>query len=78
MPIDRWPTANGLQAMFKAGAAQNLAMCRLIDPTAARPEAACAKFPDTPVVIDHLCRIGVSGKLNRPRSGPSEMRGTKM
>ncbi len=30
---------------------------------------ACQKFPDTPVVIDHLCRIGVSGReLNRPRS----------
>jgi predicted TIM-barrel fold metal-dependent hydrolase len=49
MPIERW---------------QNLAMCCLIDPNALPALGkACQKFPDTPVVIDHLCRIGVSGKI---------------
>jgi predicted TIM-barrel fold metal-dependent hydrolase len=23
----------------------------------------CRKFPDTPVIIDHLCRIGVTGAI---------------
>jgi predicted TIM-barrel fold metal-dependent hydrolase len=39
-------------------------MCCLIDPNALSAlSKACQKFPDTPVVIDHLCRIGVSGTI---------------
>jgi predicted TIM-barrel fold metal-dependent hydrolase len=59
VPIERWLDGEGLQAMFKAGGEQNLAMCCLIDPNALPAlSKACQKFPDTPVVIDHLCRIG--------------------
>src|SRR4029077_9267349 len=45
-------------------AEENLNMCCLID-TNALPalDKACRKFPDTPVVIDDLCRIGTSGKI---------------
>ena len=65
MPIDRWLDGDGLQAMFKAGGEENLAMCCLIDPNALPALGrACQKFPETPVVIDHLCRIGVSGKID--------------
>jgi predicted TIM-barrel fold metal-dependent hydrolase len=65
MPVDKWLDAEGLQAMFKAGAEERLNMCCLIDPNALPAlSRACQKFPETPVVIDHLCRIGVSGQVN--------------
>ena len=50
--------------MFAAGAHHNQAMSCLIDPDAL-PELdrMCRKFPDTPVIIDHLCRIGVNGTI---------------
>src|SRR5207245_857522 len=64
MPIDRWLDGEGLQAMFKTGAAENLNMCCLIGPDALPALGkTCRKFPDTPVVIDHLCRIGATGKI---------------
>lgn len=65
MPFERWLDGEGLQAMFKTGGQEGLNMCCLID-TNALPalSKACQKFPETPVVIDHLCRIGVSGKID--------------
>jgi predicted TIM-barrel fold metal-dependent hydrolase len=50
--------------MFAAGAKNNQAMSCLIDPDAL-PELdrMCKKFPDTPVIIDHLCRIGADGTI---------------
>jgi predicted TIM-barrel fold metal-dependent hydrolase len=50
--------------MFAAGARNNQAMSCLIDPDGL-PELdrMCAEFPDTPVIIDHLARIGVSGEI---------------
>ncbi|OYV87305.1 MAG: hypothetical protein B7Z73_10320 [Planctomycetia bacterium 21-64-5] len=39
-------------------------MCHLVNPDAlAAIDANCAKFPDTPVVIDHFARIGVDGQI---------------
>jgi predicted TIM-barrel fold metal-dependent hydrolase len=65
VPVDRWLDDEGLQKMFKTGAEENLNMCCLIDPNALPAlSKACAKYPETPVVIDHLCRIGVSGKID--------------
>lgn len=64
MPFERWLDGDGLRAMFKTGGEENLNMCCLIDPNALPALGrACKDFPDTPVVIDHLCRIGVSGKV---------------
>src|SRR5262249_12608165 len=42
----------------------NQAMSCLIGPDAL-PELdrMCRRFPDTPVIIDHLCRIGVDGTV---------------
>jgi predicted TIM-barrel fold metal-dependent hydrolase len=63
-PVARWLRPEGYSRMFAAGAMHNLAMSCLIDPDAL-PELdrMCQKFPDTPVIIDHLCRIGVDGTI---------------
>lgn len=60
----RWLEPAGYAAMFAAGAKHNLAMSCLIDPDAL-PELdrMCKRHPDTPVIVDHLCRIGVDGTI---------------
>lgn len=64
-PPARWLQPAGYEKMFVAGAKNNQAMSCLIDPDAL-PELGrmCKKFPDTPVIIDHLCRIGVKGNID--------------
>jgi predicted TIM-barrel fold metal-dependent hydrolase len=63
-PPARWLQPDGYARMFKAGAKLNLAMSCLINPDAL-PELdrMCKQFPDTPVIIDHICRIGASGTI---------------
>lgn len=63
-PFDTWLAGEGFHRMFTTGAEEGLAMCCLID-TNALPalDRMCRDFPDTPVVIDHICRIGVSGTV---------------
>jgi predicted TIM-barrel fold metal-dependent hydrolase len=60
----KWLEPPGYQKMFAAGARHNQAMSCLIDPNAL-PELdrMCRKFPETPVIIDHLCRIGADGTI---------------
>jgi predicted TIM-barrel fold metal-dependent hydrolase len=54
----------GMQAMWQCGAEKVVAMCPLIGPDAIPSlDRMCAKFPDTPVVIDHLARIGADGDI---------------
>jgi predicted TIM-barrel fold metal-dependent hydrolase len=64
LPPARWLQPDGYGGMFAAGAKHNLAMSCLIDPDAL-PELdrMCKTFPDTPVIIDHLCRIGADGTI---------------
>ncbi len=66
-PVGRWLQPEGYGKMFVAGARNNQAMSCLIDPDAL-PELGrmCKKYPDTPVIIDHLCRIGAGkdGKID--------------
>jgi len=63
--IDDWLGSEGMHAMFKTGAEENLAMCCLIDADALPAlDQMCRDFPDTPVVIDHICRIGVTGTVD--------------
>ena len=59
-----WLRPDGYDKMFAAGAKNNQAISCLIDPDAL-PEVdrMCTKYPDTPVIIDHLCRIGVDGTI---------------
>ena len=61
---ESWLEGSGFAAMFAAGTEEGLALCPLID-AAALPELdrMCQRFPQTPVVIDHLCRIGAGGPI---------------
>jgi len=59
-PLDR----AGLKTMFACGASENLAMCFLTGPEFLPGIGSlCAQFPDTPVVIDHMARIGMNGAI---------------
>lgn len=60
----RWLQPEGYARMFAAAAKHNLAMSCLIDPDSL-PELdrMCKKYPDAPVIIDHLCRIGADGTI---------------
>jgi predicted TIM-barrel fold metal-dependent hydrolase len=67
-PWDRdratWLAGDGMARMWQCGAEENLAMCHLIDPDSLPAvDQMCGKHPDTPVVIDHLCRVGVDGTV---------------
>ena len=59
-----WLSGEGMQAMWRCGAEDRLAMCHLIDPKfLPSVERMCRKYPRTPVVIDHFARIGVDGNI---------------
>ena len=59
-----WLHTPGMQAMWQCGAQEQLAMCPLLDPEAlAGLDRMCAEYPETPVVIDHLARIGADGHI---------------
>jgi predicted TIM-barrel fold metal-dependent hydrolase len=64
LPPARWLQPAGYAKMFEAGRKNNQAMSCLIAPDAL-PELdrMSRKFPDTPVIIDHLCRIGLDGTI---------------
>ena len=63
-PVERWLSFENMRKMWACGAQENLAMCCLMDPDGLpEVERMCREFPDTPVVIDHLCRIGVTGDI---------------
>jgi predicted TIM-barrel fold metal-dependent hydrolase len=65
VPIARWLRPAGYAAMFAAGAKNNQAISCLIDPDALPDlDRMCKKYPNTPVIIDHLCRIGASGTID--------------
>jgi predicted TIM-barrel fold metal-dependent hydrolase len=63
-PAEKWLEPPGYMKMFDAAARNNQAMSCLIGPDAL-PELdrMCRKFPDTPIIIDHLCRIGTDGTI---------------
>ena len=64
--VNQWLNSDGLRLMFKTGAVERLKMCCLINPDALPAlDKMCEQFPDTPVVIDHLCRIGVTGLIEQ-------------
>ncbi|TWU06503.1 amidohydrolase family protein [Stieleria varia] len=61
-----WATNDGINAMWRAGADRNLAMCLLTDPESLPAiHQQCERFPDTKVVIDHFARIGMTGTVNQ-------------
>jgi predicted TIM-barrel fold metal-dependent hydrolase len=64
LPPARWLQPEGYRRMFAQAAKTNQAMSCLIDPDGL-PELdrMCRRHPDTPVIIDHLCRIGAGGSI---------------
>ena len=64
-PVDSWLDGPVWDRMFSAGTDLHLALCPLIDPEALPSlSRKCEEYPDTPVIIDHLCRIGADGRIN--------------
>lgn len=60
----KWLAGDGIDKMFKCGAQNRLAMCLLVNPDDLPVvDRKCEKFPDTPVVIDHMARIGKDGPI---------------
>lgn len=63
-PVAVWLQDPGCDRMFEAGAKNNQAMSCLINLNALPDlDRMCRKFPETPVIIDHLCRIGTTGEI---------------
>ncbi len=59
-----WFDSDGIRAMWTCGAGENLAMGMLINPDVLPILGKmCARFPDTPVVIAHLARIGIGAPI---------------
>ena len=63
-PVASWLDGEGYEKMFRCAGEQRLALCPLIDSAALNAvDRYCEKFPETPVVIDHLARIGAAGVI---------------
>lgn len=59
-----WLGTPGMQQMWQTAADTRQPMCCLINPENLPEVAAmCARYPETPVVIDHFARIGISGEI---------------
>ena len=60
-----WLGGEGMASMWACASETRQALCCLIDPSdLPEVDAMCSRFPDTPVVIDHFARIGVSGQVD--------------
>lgn len=60
----RWLESAGYEKMFAAGSKNNQAMSCLIGPDAMPDlDRMCKRYPETPVIVDHLCRIGADGTI---------------
>lgn len=63
---EKWEDTPGMLEMWANGAGERLAMCLLADPDALPAVTKmCARFPETPVVIDHFARIGMAGAVDQ-------------
>ncbi|MDA0658054.1 MAG: amidohydrolase family protein [Planctomycetota bacterium] len=61
----RWRDSLEMRTMWTCGAEQELAMCLLINPQELPAVSAmCRDYPRTPVVIDHIARIGAEGTID--------------
>lgn len=60
----KWIETPGFERMFKHAAANGLAICPLMGPDGLPSlSRMCEKHPNTRVVIDHFCRIGIDGAI---------------
>lgn len=63
-PSARWLEPAGYEAMFATAAETGQALSCLIDAAGfAEIDRMCGKHPETPVIIDHLGRIGIDGTI---------------
>jgi predicted TIM-barrel fold metal-dependent hydrolase len=54
-----------MHAMWTVAREERLNICCLMDPNGLPAlDQMCHTYPETPVVIDHMCRIGVTGKID--------------
>ena len=66
-PADAWLDQPGYHRMFAHAAHSRQALCCLINPDALPAlDRMCVAYPDTPIVIDHLCRLGMDGEIRAP------------
>jgi predicted TIM-barrel fold metal-dependent hydrolase len=65
MPETRdWLAGEGFERMFRTAPETGQSICCLINPAdLAALDAMCRRHPESPVVIDHLCRIGADGVI---------------
>jgi len=62
--VEYWLDGPGYERAFRCGADERLAICPLVNPDALPALARmCERFPATPVIVDHLCRIGASSPI---------------
>ena len=55
----RWMDYSGFEKMFTAGSQHNLALSFLLGPSdLPEIDRMCRRFPQTPIILDHFCRIG--------------------
>lgn len=65
---NEWLEGPGMAAMWKCAAETRQVLSCLINPEdVPAVDKMCAKFPDTPIVIDHFARIGVDGTIPKER-----------
>jgi predicted TIM-barrel fold metal-dependent hydrolase len=64
-PPESWLRPKPMEVMFSRSAECNLVLSALIGPEAL-PELdrMCARYPEAPVLIDHLCRIGAGSPID--------------
>jgi predicted TIM-barrel fold metal-dependent hydrolase len=61
---ETWLDGQSMAAIWQAAADLDTALCCLIDPPFLPAiDRMCRRFADTPVVIDHLGRIGIDGRI---------------
>ena len=64
LPPDRWLQPDGYVDMFTTSAKTGQPLSCLIGPDGfAEVDRMCGRFPETPVIIDHLGRIGIDGRI---------------
>ncbi|TDU68070.1 putative TIM-barrel fold metal-dependent hydrolase [Prosthecobacter fusiformis] len=64
--VAAWLDTPGIQEMWKTAADEGLRICLLISPEALGPvDKMCLRYPQTPVVVDHLARVGMAGPITR-------------
>jgi predicted TIM-barrel fold metal-dependent hydrolase len=61
---DDWLISAEMQSLWSMAAKTKLAMCCLVNPRdLTKLSRMCEQFPDTRVVIDHMARIGMDGRI---------------